>query len=254
MFQRATGDADHLGADADPSFVQRLDGDLVALACLPQDVFLRHAAVFEDQLARGRRADAELVLLLPHREAGEVALDEERGDPLVTGVGVSVGEDDEDSGLEGVGDPQFLPGQRPVIALLLGAAGEGESVRSRSCLRQRVRADGVARQHRQVFRLLVLVAPAEDGVVDQCVLHVDQHAAGSVDVRQLLHHQRGIEKRGAGAAPLIRHFDGHDAQLEEVVDEGLVHDRVVVHAVNEGADLFHGEVAHALLEHLLFFG
>ena len=39
--ERALRDADHLRADADASFVQRLDGDLVALADGAEHVFRR---------------------------------------------------------------------------------------------------------------------------------------------------------------------------------------------------------------------
>ena len=83
VVERAAGEPDHLRADADASFVQRLDRDLVALADLAEDVRRGHAAVLEDELARAARADAELVLLLADRESGDPALDEERGDAAV---------------------------------------------------------------------------------------------------------------------------------------------------------------------------
>ena len=71
VFQRAARQPDHLRADGDAPFVQRLDGDLVALAHLAHHVLARHAAVVQDQLAGGRRAQPELVLLLAHLEARE---------------------------------------------------------------------------------------------------------------------------------------------------------------------------------------
>ena len=83
MIERALREADHLRADADAAFVERLDGDLVALADLAEDVRRRHAALLEQQLAGAARADAELVFLLADREPGEAALDEERGDAAV---------------------------------------------------------------------------------------------------------------------------------------------------------------------------
>ena len=58
MFQRAARQADHLRADADAALVERLDGDLVALAHLAHHVFPRHAAVVQDQLAGRGRANA----------------------------------------------------------------------------------------------------------------------------------------------------------------------------------------------------
>src|SRR5687768_8515799 len=79
--------------------VQRLDRDLVPLPHLAEDVLLRHLAPVEQELGRRRGPDPELVLLLPHREAGEVALDEERGDPAVAGGRVDGREHDVDAGL-----------------------------------------------------------------------------------------------------------------------------------------------------------
>ena len=49
MFERAGRQAEHLRADADASFVECLDRDLVTLAGFAEHVFLRHFAVFEDQ-------------------------------------------------------------------------------------------------------------------------------------------------------------------------------------------------------------
>ena len=84
--ERAAREADHLRADADASFVERLDRDLVALADLAEDVRRRHPAVLEDQLAGAAGADAELVFLLADGEPGDAALDEERSDAAVAGV------------------------------------------------------------------------------------------------------------------------------------------------------------------------
>ena len=73
-------------------------------------------------------------------------------------------------------------------------------------------------------------------------------------MRQLLDHEYGVEERRAGAAELLGNFDAHDAEVEEAGDEALVHHRVVVHLRDEGTNFFDGELAHALREHLLFFG
>src|SRR6185295_3770683 len=77
---RRARDADGLRRDADASAVERVHRDREALADLAEDVRLRHAAVLEHQLARGGRADAELLLLLADVEAGVRPLDEERRD------------------------------------------------------------------------------------------------------------------------------------------------------------------------------
>ena len=133
MIERALREADHLRADADASFVQRLDRDLVALADLAEHVRARHAAVLEQQLARAARADAELVFLLADREPGEAALDEKRGDAAVAGVGIDVGEDDEEVRLRCALVIQSLrPVSDPVVAALDRARRQRERVAARS--------------------------------------------------------------------------------------------------------------------------
>ena len=77
MVQCALGQAHHLGADGNAALVQRLDGHFVSLAHLTQHVGCGHAAIVENQLASGGRADAQLVLLLSDPKAGEIALDQE---------------------------------------------------------------------------------------------------------------------------------------------------------------------------------
>jgi len=44
----AYGETQHLRADADAAFVQRFDGDLVALAALAEQVFLGNETAVED--------------------------------------------------------------------------------------------------------------------------------------------------------------------------------------------------------------
>ena len=92
MIERALRQAHHLRADADAAFVQCLDRDLVALADFADHVGFGNAAIVQDQLAGGRRADAELVFLLADLEAREIAFDQERGDAFIAGVGIHVGE------------------------------------------------------------------------------------------------------------------------------------------------------------------
>src|SRR2546423_13582361 len=88
VIQRALREADHLRADADAPFVQRLDGDLVAFADFTQHVRARDAALLEQQLAGAARADAQLVLFLADGEAGRAALDQKRRHAAVARVRV----------------------------------------------------------------------------------------------------------------------------------------------------------------------
>src|SRR5881296_630928 len=94
--------ADHLGADPDAPGVQRLDHHFVPHAHLTHHVRCRDLAALEDQLARARGADAELVLFLADAESPEASLHREGGDPLVALGEVAVREHDEQPGLRAV--------------------------------------------------------------------------------------------------------------------------------------------------------
>ena len=83
---------------------------------------MRHEAVFEDQLAGTAGANAELVLLLADREARCAAFDEKRGDAAIAGVGLAIGEDDEEVGFVAVGNPELAPGDAIAVIHLGGAS------------------------------------------------------------------------------------------------------------------------------------
>src|SRR5947199_291405 len=99
--------ADHLSADADAAGVEGLDRHLVAFAHLSHYAGRGQLAAVEDQFARARRADAELVFLLADREPAAVALDHERGDPFVALREVGVREYHDPPRFGPVGDPQL---------------------------------------------------------------------------------------------------------------------------------------------------
>ena len=160
VIERALREADHLRADADAPFVERFDRDLVAAAHFAQHVRARHAAVFQQQLARAAGANAELVLLLSDREPGEAALDEKRGDAAIAGVGIDGRKDDEQVRFVGVGDPELAAGQQEIAARFHGARRERERVAARAGLRQRVGADGSRGKLRQILRLLCRASPS----------------------------------------------------------------------------------------------
>ena len=244
----------HLRADADAAFVQRLDGDLVALADFAEHVRFRHAAVFENQLAGGRRADAELVFLLADGEAGEVALDEERGDAVVAGLGIDGGEDDEESGFVAVGDPQLAAVEDVVAAFGVGAGRQRERVAAGAGFGERVGADGVGCHARQVALLLLVVAPAQQRVDDERVLHVDEDADGGVDARQLFDGEDRVEERAAGAAVLLGNLDAHQAELEELVKQVFVEDALFVHLLDQRPDFLVGKLADVVAKHDFVFG
>mmetsp|Transcript_45757 Transcript_45757/g.109121 ORF Transcript_45757/g.109121 Transcript_45757/m.109121 type:complete len:239 (+) Transcript_45757:205-921(+) len=81
--QRRLRDPERLCGDADPPPVERLHGDLKAHARGAKHVLLLHADILQDQRARPRRSDPELVLGFPGGEARRVGTNKERRDALV---------------------------------------------------------------------------------------------------------------------------------------------------------------------------
>src|SRR5688500_14271128 len=128
VVERTLRQTDHLGADADPPFVERFDRDLVAFSRLAEHVGPRDVTVLEQQLARTAGADPELVFLLADGEPGEAALDDEGSDAAVAGVRIQRREDDEDVRFVAVGDPELASGQREAVPGFRRARGESERI------------------------------------------------------------------------------------------------------------------------------
>src|SRR4029450_9661308 len=93
--ESALGQSDHLRANPNSPFVERLDGDLVSLTDLAKHVLFLYHAVFHYQLACRAGADTELVLFLAHGKAGEIFLNQEGGNSAIALVGSHVGKNDE---------------------------------------------------------------------------------------------------------------------------------------------------------------
>ena len=107
VLPRAEGEAGHLCGDADAAFVQEADGVFVALAFGAEELVGGDVDVVEVDDAGAAGADAELFLLFGDGEAFGAFLDDEGRDALVAFAGVEVGEDDEEVGFDGVGDPHL---------------------------------------------------------------------------------------------------------------------------------------------------
>ncbi len=244
MVERAAGQADHLRADGDAAFVQSFDGDFIAFAEFAENVFAGDAAVVENQFAGGRGAEAELVFLLADLEAGEIALDEEGGDAAVSGGGIGIGEHEEEAGFGGVGDPELAAVEQEMIAALNGGGGEGEGVGAGTGFGERVRADVIAREQGKIPAFLGVVAPAEDGVVDDGVLDIDDDAGGRIDRGQFFDGEDALEEVAALAAELLGDFDAHEAEIEELLEQVRAEFRVLVHLADVRGDLVAGELAH----------
>ena len=107
---------------------------------------------------------------------------------------------------------------------------------------------------RQKALLLLVVAPAQQRIVDQRVLHVDDDAGRSVHARKFFDGEDGFEELRAASAVLLGNFDAHQAELEEVVDEVFVEDAFLVHLFDQGTDFLVGKLADVVAEKNFVFG
>ena len=191
---------------------------------------------------------------LPTVNPGKILLDQERGDALVAGRGIDRGEQHEESSFLAIGDPQLAAVEDVVAALERGPGLQGEGVGSGTGFAEGVGAAGVGGHARQVALLLLLVAPAQQGVVDQRVLHVHDDAGGGVHPRHLLDRQDRLEKLAAAAAILLGNLDAHQAELEELVNQVLVEDALFVHLLDQRPDFLVGKLADVVAKHDFVFG
>ncbi len=88
-------------------------------------------------------------------------------------------------------------------------------------LRQRERSHHLARQLRQIAPLLVVSAPANDHVVGDGVLDVDDDRRRGIHRRQRLHRQHGLEEAAALAAEFFGNLDAHQSQVRTSRAAGL---------------------------------
>ena len=97
---------------------------------------------------------------------------------------------------------------------------------------------------RQIAALLLLVAPAHEGVVGEGVLHVDDHGRRGVHRGQLFHRQHALEEVAALAAVFFGDFDAHQAELEQFLQQIFAEHAGFVHLAHVGADALAREAAH----------
>src|SRR5439155_7724579 len=164
VFPGATSDAQHLRANADAAFVQRFDGDLISLAYFAEQVGLGHFAIFQDQLAGGGSANAQLVFFLTDAEAGKVFLHDKGSDAFVSGGRIDRGKKNENPRFLAVGDPKFAAVQNVIAALQFGARLQGEGIRAGGGLAQSIGADRIGRDARKIFFLVLFIGPAQQRV------------------------------------------------------------------------------------------
>ena len=84
-------------------------------------------------------------------------------------------------------------------------------------------------------------------------MHVHDHAGGSVHARQLFHRQNRLKELAARATILLRHFDPHQPELKELVDEIFVEDALFVHLLHQRTNFLFGELADVVTKENFVF-
>ena len=142
----------------------------------------------------------------------------------------------------------FRPVSDQPVAARRRARGQGEGVAAGSRLRQRVRADRVGGEPREIALPEIGRAPAQQRVHDQRVLDVNQHGHRGVHAGQRLHGEHGVEEARAAPAELFRRLDAHDAERKQTVNQRPRHGGLLVHVAHRGPDFPVGKFVNALPE------
>ena len=95
-------------------------------------------------------------------------------------------------------------------------------------------------------------SPADNGVIDDGVLNIDYDAGGGVNRRKFFDGEDALEEVAALAAVLFGNFDAHEAQFEELLDQGLAEDAGLVHFADEWRDALTGKAANGIAKQFFF--
>ncbi len=98
----------------------------------------------------------------------------------------------------------------------------------------------------KIAAFLFIGRPAQQRVIDQRVLHVNNHAGGSIHARNFFHGQDRLKKPSSSAAVLLRNFYPHQPKLEELIDQIVIKNALLVHLTDFGAEGLVGKLAHVV--------
>src|SRR5215472_1303992 len=253
IVERDTASTDAHGTQLEAAHVQNVEGDDVTLPDFSQKVFDRNLAVVENDGAGGGSADAHLVLFGANGKSGEGFLYQECGELLA----VDFGEDGEQVGETGVGNPHLFAAKNVVLAIRRkrGAGAAVERVGSGGGFRQSVGADDfTAGQARQIFPLLLFGAEIDDGQrADTGVASPGGGKAGVLG--DVVGDDSGGNLVHFEAAVGLRNFRRAEAQLagflQQLAGDGEV---LVLDFLDVGNDLIDGELFGGLRDQFVLIG
>ena len=230
--ERGARDADHLGADADPPFVQGLDGDLVPLADRPDDVLLRNLEVLERERERGGGADTELVLFLSPSKPFHPDSTRKAVIPLYPFEKSAFAKTRKSSASRPFVIQSFPPFRTQRSPFFSAVVFEREGVRARAGLGEGEGAEHAAGKLRQVFAVDLRIPPQHTIVAGRRRRWPPTRPPAPAP------RSAGAARKMLPPAPeLLRDLDPHQAKLEELRDDVDLRLRACVHLVDVGADL-----------------
>ena len=255
LLEGGPADADGLRGDADAPAVQGAHGDLESVALGAEALPGRHLQVVEEDGAAGRGADAELLVGLLPDEAGRVGVDDECGDALRAFAQVRHGEHDDGVGDRAVGDPILGAVDEVAIALAHRRRPLLGGIRPRLRFGQAEAADLLSSRERlEPALFLLVVAVLEHRIAEERIVHAEGDADGSAAARDLLDGQGigdGVHPR---AAPLRRHRDSAETELEGLADRLGREPVLAIPALGVGPQFLFRELPAGVAQQPLLFG
>src|SRR6266851_1633095 len=215
LVEATLGEAHGQGADGDAAPVE--DGQEVAVAgaLLADEVFHRHPASLEDQLAGVGGAPAELAVLPPDTEAPRTVWHGDGAD-LLPAVGPSGDGGDRDHLRQrrpGVGDEGLRAVDHPLVAVSAGDRAECPHIGAPRRLGEAERSQHLPRGHRRQPRLaLVLVAEEEEWHGSQAHGCRQRDGHRRVDPGELLDGHAERDELGAGSAVALGQHEAEQAE------------------------------------------
>ena len=235
--------------------VDRAHGDRETLALLADPVGHRHLAVREGEDAGVAGPHPELAVQRIGREAGEAALDDERGDSLVAEAPVNRGEDQEGVGGIGQADPDLAAVEEVSVAVAARGGREVGGIAADAGLGQPKGGQLLtARLWDQVALFLFLVRPLQQGQRVQPGVHREDHAEGRVGALHLLAQQREGDVVHPGPPVALGDRQAQQAGRSHLPVQGSVVGRGRVELADARQDLAFGEEARGALHVALRIG
>ena len=221
----------------------------------PQEVPVGNEDVVEEDLARGRGPDAQLVDPLPQGDAGELAVHEEEGDVLHPALARGLGADGQHVGDRRVGDPGLGALEPPAALRALGEGGDAGDVRAGVRLGEAEGRDLLpAEGGDEVTLPEVLRSVLVDEVGAHQALHGGERGERHGAPRQLLGEEAVGHHVGVGAAVGLGVAETQEALLGEAPEEGARELARGVEARGLGHDLRVHEAGDGRPERLLLRG